>query len=135
MSYSQVWDLDSIFEGGSQSPELRKHLDNTKQHVNEFAEKMKSFETPSQEAAADSVADVLEEAAELQLKLGQAGGFISCLEAQDVTDTDASALRSEITALFASYQSTFNTVKQKLSKTDEAVFNQLIEHSRLAPSS
>ena len=132
MSYSQVWDLDVFFEGGSESPQLRKHLDETTKKVHAFSEKLTTFSTPENANAAESIAELLEEGSQIQLDLSQAGGFISCLEAQDMSDTKASELRSELTQLGAQFSSSFNTLEQKLAKTEQTVWDQLIENEKLA---
>ncbi|TFB21700.1 M3 family oligoendopeptidase [Filobacillus milosensis] len=131
-AYPVVWDLDVFFEGGSESPQLRKHLEQTKNQLHTYAEKLKSFETPTSVSDASHVAEALEEASDIGQKMRQAGAFISCLEAQDMSDSKASALRSEVTEMSALYGSTFNVLKQKLSKTDEKVWNELLNSDKLS---
>lgn len=72
MAYSQVWDLDVFFEGGSDSPQLRAHLDETKVKVDQFAGKLQTFETPTNQSAAGSVAQLLEEGSTIQMHISQA---------------------------------------------------------------
>lgn len=130
-TYPQVWDLDVFFKGGSDSPELRKHLDETKEQLATYAEKLKSFQTPTQASDADLVVKLIEEGSNISQNIRQAGAFISCLEAADMSDVKASALRSEVTELSATYGSNYNAFEQKLSKTEETVWNELLQHETL----
>lgn len=132
MAYSQVWDLDVFFEGGSDSPQLRAHLDETKVKVDQFAGKLQTFETPTNQSAAGSVAQLLEEGSTIQMHISQASGFISCLEAQDMNDTQANTLRSEVTQIVATFSSAFNSLEQKLAKTEQTVWEQLIQDEQLS---
>ncbi len=85
-TYPVVWDLDVFFKGGSESPQLRQHLDETKSRVRTFANELKSFDTPTSASDASVVAEKLEEVADLLQHVSQAGAFVSCLEAQDMSD-------------------------------------------------
>lgn len=131
-TYPVVWDLDVFFKGGSESPELRQHLDETKERVRTYAEAAKSFNTPTSASDAEEVVSKLEEVSDLMQHIRQAGAFVSCLEAQDMSDQKASALRSEITEMSALFGSSMNVIKQKLSKTEDSVWNKLLEHEKLS---
>ncbi|GEL78598.1 M3 family oligoendopeptidase [Tenuibacillus multivorans] len=131
-AYPIVWDLEVFFKGGSESPEFRKHLDQTKDRVRTYAEQLKDFKTPKSASKADQVAETLNQAADILMSVSQAGAFVSCLEAQDMSDQKASALRSEITEMSALFNSAFNILKQKLAKTDENVWNELLNHEKLS---
>ncbi|RPF57075.1 M3 family oligoendopeptidase [Aquisalibacillus elongatus] len=131
-TYPVVWDLNVFFKGGSESPEFRQHLDQTKERVRTYAERTSNFKTPTTASDVGQVAELLDETADIVQHMGQAGAFVSCLEAQDMSDHKASALRSEITELSALYGSAFNVLKQKLAQTEESVWNELLKDNRLA---
>ena len=46
-TYSEVWDLDVFFKGGSDSQELRTHLDNVKEKLNSLEETAFAFQVPT----------------------------------------------------------------------------------------
>ncbi len=46
VTYPQQWDLDVFFNGGSSSPELKKHLEEYTQKTKAFEKNVKNFETP-----------------------------------------------------------------------------------------
>lgn len=130
-TYPQVWDLDVFFKGGSESPEFRQHLDQTKKLIQSFSERVQKFQTPDNAQATEEVASIIEDSANISLHIGQASGFVSCLEAQDMSDLKANALRSEVTELVAAYNTSYNSFEQKLSKTEDSVWDEMLKNEQL----
>ena len=130
MTYSDVWDLDVFFEGGSSSPQLREHLEALGKKKAAFAEKEKGFQAPQSKTDSSKVAELIEDAKEIMLYLRQAGAFIGCLEAQDMKDRKANALRGELTTASADFQVSFNSFQQKLSETPESAWEEPAENRR-----
>jgi oligoendopeptidase F len=132
MTYSDVWDLDVFFEGGSSSPQLREHLETLDRKKAAFAQKEKGFQAPQGQEDSTQVADLIEDAKEIMLYLRQAGAFIGCLEAQDMKDRKANTLRGELTTASADFQVSFNSFQQKLSETPEKVWGELLQTDQLS---
>ncbi|MGD7023194.1 M3 family oligoendopeptidase [Rossellomorea vietnamensis] len=132
MTYSDVWDLDVFFEGGSSSPQLRNHLETLDEKKAEFAKKEKEFKAPQSKEDSVHVASLIEEAKEIMLYLRQAGAFIGCLEAQDMKDRKANSLRGELTTASADFQVSFNSFQQKLSETPENIWEELLQTDSLS---
>ncbi|MGD6801080.1 M3 family oligoendopeptidase [Rossellomorea aquimaris] len=132
MTYSDVWDLDVFFEGGSSSPQLRNHLETLDEKKAEFAQKEKEFKAPQSKENSVHVASLIEEAKEIMLYLRQAGAFIGCLEAQDMKDRKANSLRGELTTASADFQVSFNSFQQKLSETPENIWEELLQTDSLS---
>jgi len=131
-TYSDVWDLDVFFQGGSESPEFRKHLDTLEKKKNDFAENALAFHPPQSASDADLVWKLIEEAKEVMLYLRQAGAFVSCLEAQNMHDRKADSLRGEVTSLSADFSSTFTKFQQQLSDCTEEIWDELLQHDQLS---
>ncbi|MCA1064165.1 M3 family oligoendopeptidase [Rossellomorea aquimaris] len=130
-TYSESWDLDVFFQGGSDSQEFRKHLDILNRKKDQFAENALGFHPPQSPKDADLVWHLIEEAKEVMLYLRQAGAFVSCLEAQNMHDRKADSLRGEVTSLSADFSSTFTKFQQQLSDCTEEVWNELLQHDQL----
>ena len=64
-------------------------------------------------------------------KVRQAGAFVSCLEAQNMEDKDASALRGKVTEISARFQNALTVFDGKLSSYDDVTWNGLFEGSNL----
>ncbi|MBM7587882.1 pepF/M3 family oligoendopeptidase [Bacillus pakistanensis] len=131
-TYSDVWDLDVFFSGGSQSSQFRAHINELKNKKRRFAENEVAFVSPQSDTDGDLVARLIEEAKEIMLYLRQAGAFIGCLQAQDMNDRDADRLQNELTTISAEFQTTFNAFQQKLAQTSEEVWELLLQHSTLS---
>jgi oligoendopeptidase F len=131
-TYSDVWDLDVFFPGGSQSSQFRAHIDELKNKKRMFAENEVAFDSPQSKTDGDLVSRLIEEAKEVMLYLRQAGAFIGCLQAQDMNDREADRLQSELTTISAEFQTTFNSFQQKLSQTSEEVWELMLEHKTLS---
>jgi oligoendopeptidase F len=130
-TYSDVWDLDVFFEGGSESKEFREHLDTLNQKKTHFEENALAFHPPQSGSDADLVWKLIEEAKDVMLYLRQAGAFVSCLEAQNMHDRKADELRGEITSISADFSSVFTKFQQQLSESSEEVWNALLQHEQL----
>ncbi|SET05679.1 Oligopeptidase F [Salinibacillus kushneri] len=130
-TYSEVWDLESIFPGGSHSTEFQHHLDQLRSQTADFSRKLEDFQTPKKADDVGMVAELINQAKNIKMNVTQAGGFVSCLEAQDMTDKQANVLRSRMTHLIAEFSTAFNTLQQKLAKTNDSVWNDLIQHPKL----
>ncbi|MGD6957675.1 M3 family oligoendopeptidase [Rossellomorea aquimaris] len=131
-TYSDVWDLDVFFQGGSESPEFRKHLNTLEKKKNDFADNALAFHPPQSASDGDLVWKLIEEAKEVMLYLRQAGAFVSCLEAQNMNDRKADSLRGEVTSLSADFSSTFTKFQQQLSDCTEEIWNELLQHDQLS---
>ncbi len=130
-TYSDVWDLDVFFQGGSESQAFREHLETLKKMKTHFEENAIAFHPPQSGSDADLVWNLIEEAKEVMLYLRQAGAFVSCLEAQNMHDRKADELRGEITSISADFSSVFTKFQQQLSDSSEEVWEELLQHDRL----
>lgn len=131
VKYPEVWDLDVLFPGGSASPELRVHMDNAVPKLKEFEELSAKFEVPASSGDAKNVAAILEAVKDLMLHLRQSGAFIGCLMAQNTEDKKASLLQSESSSQSARFSSALQKIQQDLTKTDDAVWNALMQDESL----
>lgn len=98
------WDLDSIFPGGSSSPELRTHLTGVKERIAQLAAWAPGL-TP--DLTAEEFKRLVEELQEILMQFSQASAFVGCLTAQDVRDAQARLLEADlgqISAALASVQ-------------------------------
>lgn len=126
--YPEVWDLESIFAGGSDSKELRVQLDRIPVELEILQKAVSSIIVED----ARSILDVLELMKEVYVNMGQIGSFISCLEAQDMTDKKASLLRGEISSLAASFAPIKLQFQQVLSGIEERIWIELLATEELS---
>jgi pepF/M3 family oligoendopeptidase len=132
-TYSDVWDLNSIFPGGSKSPEFRRFLDGLKAKVQAFADGVSAFQPlkTADEAERKVLLKYIDSIKSILVDLEEAESFVSCLEAENMADPKAGALRNELTALSAEYQTSFVLFQQVLSRTSEDVWSHLLQDDSL----
>jgi len=123
-SYSDVWDLNSIFPGGSESPDFHRFLDDLKGKVNIFSDMVSNGQPLKSVNESEKTAFLkyIESIKSILVDLEEAESFISCLEAENTSDPKAGALRNELTSLAAEYQTSFVLFQQILSQTKEDVW-------------
>ncbi|HSI66724.1 MAG TPA: M3 family metallopeptidase, partial [Planococcus sp. (in: firmicutes)] len=126
VKFPEVWDLDGLFQGGSDSKELRTHLDNADPKLTEFETKINQFSVPDSSNDAEAIAALLEEIKGLMQHLRQSGAFISCLMAQDTQDKGAAILQSESSSLNARFKTSLQKVQQTLAETEDQVWKDLM---------
>ncbi|WKA59559.1 M3 family oligoendopeptidase [Planococcus shenhongbingii] len=131
VKFPEVWDLDVLFPGGSDSKDLRVHIDNTESALKEFERMSQSFEVPASLEDASRIADLLEQAKKVMQQLNQAGSFIGCLMAQNTEDKKAAILQSEASALNAEFQTSLQKIQQQLAKAEDGVWNELLASESL----
>ncbi len=130
-NYSDIWDLECFYPGGSKSPELRAHLDHVKEKLVVFEEKVEGIKVTSADDA-KNIRDIIEELKEVATNLSQASAVISCYLAQDTTDKQAVLLQGETSTLYARVSSLMLVIQQSFSKTEDAIWEQLLQSDELS---
>lgn len=118
MKYSQTWDLNGIFSGGSRSQALHDELGQIKNAIDAL-ESLKSCE---------SFSELVEKMQEVDASLRECDAFILCLQSQNNEDEQANQLRAEFSALEANFLLFGNSFDDFLVKMDEASFQLLVSH-------
>ncbi|MGE7921028.1 M3 family oligoendopeptidase [Viridibacillus sp. NPDC093762] len=126
--FPEVWDLESVFAGGSNSEELRIQLDRIQVELEELQNAVSSIVAED----AKSILNVLELMTEVYINMGQSNSFVSCLQAQDMIDKKASLLRSEISSLAANFAPIKLQFQQVLSGIEEEKWTDLLATEELS---
>jgi oligoendopeptidase F len=125
-TYSEVWDLDVFFGGGSESEEFHTHLKSTLHNISTFQSEVENWQPENnakEEAVLSSLVGMFDDAAR---KLRQAGAFVSCLQAQNTEDKKANQLRANVTELSASLLKALTVFDQKLAGFSGEVWEELV---------
>lgn len=126
VTYSEVWDLDVFFEGGSESGALRAHLDNVSKMLTSLKQAA-NFNVPTSVKDAQEVAGLIELIKDVSQNLSQADAVIGCFLAADTTDKKALLLQGETAELDARLQSTMLKIQQKFSQIDQTIWDGLMK--------
>ncbi|MFT9598404.1 M3 family oligoendopeptidase [Mesobacillus sp.] len=130
-TYSEVWDLDVFFEGGSASPEFAAHLKAASEEITQFRKEVEGWQPADQASEAGRLASLVEMFDGAARKVRQAGAFVSCLHAQNTGDKKAGQLKSNVTELSAALQTALTIFDQKLSSFSENVWEELVQEGLL----
>lgn len=129
--YADVWDLEVFFPGGSSSPEFTKHLEETGTKIEEFTKTVKEYAPSDGITDRKTVRHLIDMFEVTVQKIRQAGAFVSCLQAQNMHDKDADALRGKVTELSASFQNGLTIFDGKLSQYENEQWRLLLEDEKL----
>ncbi|ETI70889.1 M3 family oligoendopeptidase [Neobacillus vireti] len=129
--YREVWDLEKLFPGGSQSIQICKHIEQIETKVDELEERLEFFHIPLEINDSLKVADIIEQIIGIQLNLSQANSFITCLLAQNSKDQKAARLRGRTSSISARFESAFQKIKNVLVNTNEHLWKNLLDTDRL----
>jgi oligoendopeptidase F len=126
--YKTVWNLDSIFKGGSSSPDLHDHMKRTEAKIMELEEMVKEWTAPLE---SDQLVAFLDRVREIKMSISQARSYSICLLSVIPKDQGAQFYREETTALQSKYDSIFSNLKRKLADTKESLWRRLLDSEDL----
>ncbi|WP_164669509.1 M3 family oligoendopeptidase [Virgibacillus doumboii] len=132
IKYQKIWDLDSIFPGGSESNQFIKHIEELEIRINEFKSKVDYFQTPEKVDDSIKVKELIEYISNIKIHLSQTNSFITCLLAQDPKDQKAASLRGKIGYISADFESLIQKTQKILSITEETLWKGLLDSKLLS---
>ncbi|TKC19994.1 M3 family oligoendopeptidase [Robertmurraya kyonggiensis] len=130
-TYSEVWDLDVFFSGGSASPEFAAHLEETKTMVENFKAKVSSWNPTNTSEDGQQLLSIVHAFEQVTKKVRQAGAFVSCLQAQNTEDRLVEGLRGNVTGISAEFQIGLTDLDQKLTSINAEVWSSILEQEGL----
>lgn len=125
-TYSGVWNLDVFFDGGSNSPELEKHLLNTEESIKHFESKVNGWKPLNSAEDSNYLQGLLTDLEGTAKKVIQVGAFVGCLLAQNTKDKKAYSLDAKVTSLNAAFQTALGTLDNLLTTIDDEVWQELV---------
>ena len=127
------WDMESIFPGGSSSPELRESMEQIQQDIRKLGDALKRMSDIGQGGATDDLKALMIKAQEIYAELSEAESFAWCLKAQDVADEEAAAIISKSTAYGADLGSILTDMDAHMTKISDPDWNKFLEEPELKP--
>lgn len=124
-TYDQKWDLDVIFEGGSESEEFRQYLQNVQENLQALSEVVEAYQVPTSVSQVKDLYQVIKQLEGVASGLRESSAFVSCLSAQDVNDKKAGQHRAKISELIAEYSTVMTVLDQKLIKIEDGLWEDL----------
>ncbi|MCC3377492.1 M3 family oligoendopeptidase [Cohnella sp. REN36] len=129
--YSQVWDLDTFFAGGSASPAFASFVEETESLVGDLLASLKALgdEAPG-EGALNSWTDQLQDALS---RLVEGNSFVGCLGAQKMDDRAAVALTERMQTLSARYRQALDLFDAAIARLNEDAWSAWTSKPAIAP--
>ncbi|WP_304457946.1 M3 family oligoendopeptidase [Alicyclobacillus sendaiensis] len=132
VSEQQRWDLESLYPGGSHSPQFRNFLDDLETNATSFSMVLQN--TPGAMQSPDmGLKAVILTMQDLSMRLREASAFVSCLTAQDVHDAEAKALQTRVNRIRATLTSALALLDERLQQAGEDSIRALLGDPELAP--
>ncbi len=122
-----VWDLDSIFTGGSESEELRSYVEKIEEDLKSLHSLVSQFTPPQHSEQVDALQELIDSIQHVSKELGEFGAFVSCLSAQNSSDKKAMIWLSKRSELGARFANIMTELDQKLVQIKKDVWSGLLK--------
>lgn len=133
-TYTEVWDLESFFEGGSQSQTFQNYLEKIGILMQEFTSLANDMQiTENEEHTINSIGQVLRSSEEVFKKLMQASAFVSCLKAENTVDPLVERLQMQVMQQSSTFSTALLTFQNKLTLIGNDEWKQYVSSETLTP--
>ncbi|MDE1547831.1 M3 family oligoendopeptidase [Jeotgalibaca caeni] len=126
MKYSLTWDLESIFPGGSHSPELQAKLQEMENLLKEYDDVNEQWNPATDQPTYQTFQSLLQMSEIITNGLSQAGSFINAVLSTDVTNSHAPVVRDQISQLRSKYAIIQTSIMKKLAAITDEDFEALV---------
>jgi len=123
-----AWELETIFPGGSTSPEYAKFMEETNEQVAAFAQQVAVLN--GQAADADALYPLFEAMQAVVVRIRNAYAFVRCLTAQNVQDREAKLQLGRVQQLNAAFNSANTLLDQSLLAIEDAAWQAILADAR-----
>lgn len=132
MSYSLIWDLESIFSGGSESTDLKQRMEILEEQIKHHHEKVTTWKA-NNDSDYQGLLEIIQLAESISEGFSQCGSFITALTSANVNDTKAKILYGDLTSLSPEFQLSQTIFSKKLTAISDDEWAKLIAVDSLSP--
>ncbi|GAB3064294.1 M3 family oligoendopeptidase [Virgibacillus ainsalahensis] len=129
--YNPRWDLDGIFDGGSESAEFHQYVRNIEAEMKHLSVRVTNYLPKEEEVNPQELIKIIKQLESTLKKLREASAFVSCLHAESVKDEKANILIVQRSALKAEMDTIRTTLNQKLVSIDDTAWEALLSQPGL----
>lgn len=127
MAYKNIWDMESVFPGGSDSKHFYEKISTIEEQLTDFDTTVQNWEPAEDAPTFEEFAQILSDRETIEKGIGEAGTFISGLSAADMDDTKARTNLNLVTNLGTRFSNTLVILQKKLSAIPEKDFDNMLE--------
>lgn len=131
MKYVDTWDLDSIFPGGTISPELQEKLKSIKAEIEEYRSHIQNWHFEDNKST-EPVKEILKKQEKILSGLGQAGTFVHMFHDAYTNDEYANVVMGQVIDLSSEVENITTTLTKKYVAIADTEWQSLLADPELA---
>jgi oligoendopeptidase F len=124
----QTWDLETLFPGGSESPQLHQYIEQINADVNTLRDHIHQATPPTSANDIEQLSSIVKLVQSIAVRSRQASAFVSCLTAQNTKDKKAVLLGGRVKTTFAAYSSALTLFDQVIMNTADDVWESILKN-------
>jgi len=128
-----TWDLESIFPGGSSSPEFRAHREKTVAELDQAALLLEALPDTIDDATVGQWTEFITKLQSLREDIDLTYSLAGCLSSQNVEDIPATAIESEADIQVATWEKLLTGLEAKALEIEDAQWKLLVSRPDMAP--
>ena len=126
MTYKPVWNMDSVFAGGSNSPQFYQKISSLEDGLKEFDDLVNSWNVEKDAPKFSRFETILTTREQIEKGIGEARTFISGLASADASDDTAKTNLNLVANLSKNLSNTLVVLQKKISEISNENFEKLI---------
>ena len=129
MGYKNTWDMDSVFDGGSDSPAFHEKISNLQDELKEFDELIHHWDSQKDAPNYEQLEQILSKRENLEKGIGETRTFISGLSSADVNDVAARTNLNVVTQLSTKLSNSLVVFQKKMTDIPAEAFENLLKQN------
>ncbi|EUJ51610.1 M3 family oligoendopeptidase [Paenilisteria rocourtiae] len=131
-NYTLIWDLDSIYSGGSGSEELATALSETANEIALFKQAVSNWPIPGSKEDVSEFLLLINQNADITKQLMNAAAFLECLSSADTRDLKAVELTGSVYQQLSELETIENEWHEKFALVPDALWTSLLTENGLS---
>ncbi|MGY3778821.1 M3 family oligoendopeptidase [Isobaculum melis] len=133
MTYSETWDLETIFAGGTTSADLQERMNQLKAELALFEQHVVAWDAQQDKPDYQQFAALLALKETVTFGFRQCLNFVNCCASANVSDKNATKLAGLLASLNSEYLTAWTLLIKKIGGLSESEFNQLLTSEQFEP--
>lgn len=129
----QVWDLEKIFPGGSNSKQLSEHIERLEKDIAQLTERLTQLSSAPEAKKRAIVIETVTSLQKLSTELTEAGAFGSCSVAQNVEDEQARVVSGRVRQLSATLDAALTSLDEAIVSLPEDEWGAFLQDDAIVP--
>lgn len=132
---AEAWNLESIFPGGSTSPQLQSFISQLEHNITDITTHLAQLSPPEQMEDTKKFDRVINKIQDARAQILEVSSFVECLTAQNQHDKKAVQLAGKVSSIQASFENALTSFHNLLRLTGDEVWSVWMEREEIAPIS